>query len=75
MYLDAKAAVQRVWNAINDARQNGVEIFTHMPPGNLVVIGVKGMQKVWLDYPSTVNFNSVVKSTTPAETQIPSPTS
>ncbi|MDR3392166.1 MAG: hypothetical protein P4L77_10590 [Sulfuriferula sp.] len=70
MYADATAACQRIWNAINDARQNGCNIEVSILSGNVVVQAVKGQQLVWIDAASTVNYNSVIKSATPAETQI-----
>lgn len=71
MFQDATAACQRIWNAVNDAQLNGVSnIEVHVLNGSLVVSVVKGMQKVWIDAPSTVNFASVIRSETPAVTQI-----
>lgn len=71
MFADATAACRSIWNAINDARNNGVSNFDiQITSGNLMVSLVKGEQKVWIDAASGTNFASVIKSTTPAETEI-----
>lgn len=71
MFADATAACQRIWNAINDARQNGCSNITiQITSGNVMVSVVKGEQLVWIDAASITSFASVVKSTTPAETEI-----
>lgn len=70
MYVDATAACQRIWNAINDARATGINVDVDVLSGRVVVKCLKGQQLVWIDAASTVNFASVIRSATPAETEI-----
>jgi hypothetical protein len=70
MYQDAVVGCRAVWNAINDVRKSGCQIYVEIHPDRVIVQSLKSMQRVWIDAPSAIDYSSWVPSTVPSEGEI-----